>query len=92
MIENWLKPRQEATSHSTLRHKTKSYRVCLCSDFFYPNVGGVESHMFNVAQTLIGRGHKVIVITSNYSGERVGIRYLSNGLKVYHLPTSDMFR
>jgi len=31
------------------------------------------------------RGHKVIVITRNY-GDRKGIRYLSNGLKVYYLP------
>lgn len=45
-------------------------------------------HMYNLAQCLIEMGHKVIVITSAYSGERIGIRYLSNGLKVYHLSTT----
>ena len=59
------------------------------SDFFVPNLGGVEMHIYNVAQSLMGRGHKVIVITRAFSGERRGIRYLSNGLKVYHVPSVD---
>lgn len=28
-------------------------------DFFYPNMGGVESHIYQIAQCLIRRGHKV---------------------------------
>lgn len=48
-------------------------------------------HMYNVAQCLMERGHKIIVITSSYADERVGIRYLSNGLKVYYLPTTNMY-
>lgn len=57
----------------------------LVSDFFYPNVGGVEEHIYNLAQCLISRGHKVIVITHSYDN-RKGIRYMTNGLKVYYLP------
>ncbi|WFD36396.1 phosphatidylinositol N-acetylglucosaminyltransferase [Malassezia cuniculi] len=38
-----------------------------------------------VAQHLIERGHKVIVITHAY-GERCGVRYLPSALKVYYLP------
>ena len=72
--------------------KAPTFRICFCSDFFHPNVGGVESHMYKVAQSLMARGHKVVVITSNYGNERIGVRHLSNGLKVYHLPTSDLFR
>ncbi|XP_065163277.1 phosphatidylinositol N-acetylglucosaminyltransferase subunit A [Atheta coriaria] len=60
-------------------------RICLVSDFFYPNVGGVEEHIYNLAQCLISRGHKVIVITHSYDN-RKGIRYMTNGLKVYYLP------
>jgi len=55
-----------------------------------PNLGGVEMHMYNLAQCLIEMGHKVIVITSQYSGGRIGIRYLSSGLKVYYLSTTNM--
>lgn len=59
--------------------------ICLVSDFFYPNVGGVESHIYHLAQQLLLRGHRVVVITHVYE-DRVGIRFLTNGLKVYHLP------
>lgn len=67
-------------SDSMTRH-----RVAFVSDFFFPGFGGVEVHIYNVAQCLMRRGHKVIVITRAY-GERVGVRYLTNGLKVYYLP------
>jgi len=53
----------------------------MVSDFFYPNMGGVEEHLFNLSQCLISRGYKVIVLTHSY-GERVGVRYMTNGLKV----------
>lgn len=53
----------------------------MVSDFFYPNMGGVESHIYQLSQCLLARGHKVIIITHFY-GDRRGVRYLSNGLKV----------
>ncbi|XP_066994825.2 phosphatidylinositol N-acetylglucosaminyltransferase subunit A isoform X2 [Anabrus simplex] len=62
-----------------------AHKVCMVSDFFYPNMGGVEEHIFNLSQCLLIRGHKVVVLTHSY-GERVGIRYMTNGLKVYYLP------
>ncbi|KIH43941.1 PIGA protein, partial [Ancylostoma duodenale] len=54
----------------------------LVSDFFCPNAGGVETHIYFLAQCLLELGHKVIVITHAY-GDRRGIRYLSNGLKTF---------
>ena len=33
----------------------------MVSDFFYPNMGGVESHIYQLSQCLIQRGHKVNV-------------------------------
>lgn len=59
--------------------------ISMISDFFYPNMGGVEEHIYNLSQCLILNGHKVIVITHNYEN-RVGVRYMTNGLKVYYLP------
>lgn len=55
------------------------------SDFFFPNHGGVEEHIYNLSQCLLLRNHKVIIITHSY-GDRKGIRYMTNGLKVYYLP------
>ncbi|XP_027197560.2 phosphatidylinositol glycan anchor biosynthesis class A [Dermatophagoides pteronyssinus] len=61
------------------------YRICMASDFFHPNIGGVESHIYQLSQRFLRKGHKVIVITHAYD-DRVGIRYMTSGLKVYYLP------
>lgn len=66
------------------------HRICMASDFFYPNVGGVEAHIFNLSQCLLKRNHRVIVLTHSY-GDRVGIRYMTNGLKVYYLPIKTFY-
>ncbi|KAH9391235.1 hypothetical protein TYRP_006833 [Tyrophagus putrescentiae] len=57
----------------------------MASDFFYPNTGGVESHIYQLSQCLLRKGHKVILITHAY-GDRTGVRYMTGGLKVYYLP------
>lgn len=33
----------------------------MASDFFYPNMGGVEEHIFNLSQCLLQNSHKVRV-------------------------------
>ncbi|KAL1440165.1 hypothetical protein MTO96_009975 [Rhipicephalus appendiculatus] len=63
----------------------KRHRICMVSDFFYPNTGGVESHIYQLSQCLLALGHKVCVITHAY-GDRKGVRYMTSGLKVYYLP------
>lgn len=60
-------------------------RICMVSDFFFPNMGGVEEHVYNLSQCLLLRGHKVIIVTHSYE-DRIGIRYMTGGLKVYYLP------
>lgn len=57
----------------------------MVSDFFHPNTGGVESHIYQLSQCLLNKGHNVIIITHAY-GNRKGVRYLTNGLKVYYMP------
>ena len=36
-----------------------AHRILMVSDFFYPNFGGVEHHIYHLAQCLMQRGHKV---------------------------------
>ncbi|KAL1978614.1 hypothetical protein VTN31DRAFT_1473 [Thermomyces dupontii] len=67
------------------------YNIAMVSDFFFPQPGGVESHIYQLSTKLIDRGHKVIIITHAYKG-RTGVRYLTNGLKVYHVPFLVIFR
>jgi phosphatidylinositol glycan class A protein len=61
------------------------HTILICSDFFFPNYGGVEQHMFQLAQFLMKRGHKVVVMTHAYD-ERSGVRWMTGGLKVYYVP------
>ena len=35
------------------------HRILMVSDFFYPNFGGVESHIYYLSQCLLELGHKV---------------------------------
>lgn len=63
----------------------------MVSDFFFPQPGGVESHIYQLATKLIDRGHKVIVITHAYE-DRKGIRWLTNGIKVFHVPFAVIYR
>lgn len=63
----------------------------MVSDFFFPQPGGIESHIYQVSTKLIDRGHKVIIITHAHD-DRKGVRYLTNGLKVYHVPFFVVYR
>ena len=38
----------------------------MVSDYFFPNMGGVETHIWCLSQSLLQLGHKVIVITHKY--------------------------
>ncbi|KAL9051134.1 MAG: hypothetical protein Q9162_006206 [Coniocarpon cinnabarinum] len=67
------------------------YNIAMVSDFFFPQPGGVESHIYQLSTKLIDRGHKVVIITHAYEG-RTGVRYLTNGLKVYHVPFLVVYR
>ena len=55
-----------------------SLNICMVSDFFYPNEGGVENHIYALATRLAARGHKVIVVTHHY-GSRTGVRSVDSG-------------
>ncbi|OWM64854.1 hypothetical protein CDL15_Pgr028571 [Punica granatum] len=63
----------------------RRHRILMVSDFFYPNFGGVESHIYYLSQCLLELGHKVVVMTHAYAN-RSGVRYMTGGLKVYYIP------
>ncbi|MES1913565.1 MAG: hypothetical protein MHM6MM_005752, partial [Cercozoa sp. M6MM] len=69
-----------------LEHAKRKLNIALVSDFFYPRTGGVEMHQYYLAQCLIARGHKVIAITGTFGGKRQGVRYMTNGFRVYYCP------
>ncbi|KAL7066278.1 glycosyl transferase, group 1 family protein [Cryptosporidium serpentis] len=68
-----------------IRNTNKLPNICMVSDFFYPGLGGVEMHIYELSRCLIIRGFKVIVVTHSRNN-RYGVRYMGNGLKIYYLP------
>ena len=51
----------------------------------------MESHIYQLSSKLSDRGHKVVIITHQYD-TRSGVRYLTNGLKVYYVPFFVIYR
>ncbi len=37
----------------------QQHRILMACDFFYPNIGGIETHILQLSQQLLARGHKV---------------------------------
>ena len=64
--------------------------ILLISDFFYPRVGGVEVHIYQLAVSLIRLGCKVTVLT-HHKKNRQGIKYMGNGIKVYFTPLMTLY-
>ena len=50
----------------SLASKMTEFRIAMVCDFFYPNGGGVENHVYAVASCLARRGHRVSVVTHAY--------------------------
>ncbi len=85
-----------------IRHELRplpgKYTICIVSDFFYPRLGGVELHQYQLSQALLRLGHRVIIVTGSHSytlkkdetipeiNGRQGIRHMAGGLKVYYCP------
>lgn len=65
--------------------------ILMVSDFFHPNTGGVETHIYQLSQCLLARGHGVVVLTHSY-GPLQGERHLTNGLKVVYLPRLPIYQ
>jgi phosphatidylinositol glycan class A protein len=59
----------------------KKLTICIVTDFYYPRLGGVEVHIYQLTVSLMRLGCKVIIVTHQHKN-RQGIRYMGNGVKV----------
>ncbi len=66
----------------------KQHTICFVCDFFYPNFGGVENHIYYLARGLQKRGHKVLVITHSY-GENKGLCYITDDRTITQSPSPN---
>jgi len=64
-------------------------RLLLLAQFFPPDIGGEERHVFNLANTLADRGHEVAVATQRLDGVP-DQEVLPSGVRVYRFATTAM--
>ena len=62
-----------------------SMKILFFSRLFYPHIGGVEKHVFEVSKLLVKKGHEVTVITEQYSPE-LKLRKMIEGIEVFRIP------
>lgn len=63
-------------------------KILYISHYFYPHVGGVETHTLEVARNLIKKGHKVSVITKKFSRDLEN-QDNSEGIDIYRINFSS---
>ncbi|MCD6593524.1 glycosyltransferase family 4 protein [Candidatus Bathyarchaeota archaeon] len=62
-------------------------RVALCTDYFYPHIGGVQSHVAGLASELERRGHEVAILTKQLKTDLLNcFLRVSHGKIVYIKP------
>lgn len=64
-------------------------RILLLAQFFPPDIGGEEQHVFNLANTLADRGHGVAVATQQMAGV-LDEEVLPSGVRVHRFATMAM--
>ena len=64
-------------------------RILLLAQFFPPDIGGEEQHVFNLANTLADRGHEVAVATQQMAGV-LDEEVLPSGVRVHRFATMAM--
>ncbi len=55
---------------SSLRKSMKKPKICFVTSFFYPTIGGVETHIHNVACELVKLGYEVEVYISDMDRDK----------------------
>lgn len=55
----WMDAADHGGGEDALADGRQRHRILMVSDFFYPNFGGVENHIYYLSQCLLQRGHKV---------------------------------
>ena len=63
----------------------KNINLCFCSDFFYPDIGGIETHIFQLAKHLNELGIKKIIGITRNRKDFEGYHLIDNFFHIYYL-------
>jgi glycosyltransferase involved in cell wall biosynthesis len=63
-------------------------KILFFSRLFYPHIGGVEKHVYELSQRLIKKGHTIIVVTENFDGQQKDYE-LYQGISIYRIQVKN---
>lgn len=66
-------------------------KVVFLSRLFYPHIGGVEKHLFEISNILAERGHEITIISEKSHSNVVGKQLISSidkSIKLFYIPIS----
>src|SRR3989344_3771750 len=66
--------------------------ILFFSRLFYPHIGGVEKHVYQISKEFIKKGHKVVVVTeqmSSFNGSRPKKHEFFEGIEIYRIEMPD---
>ena len=80
----------QTSNDNTPMHSNASSFCCICifSALYEPHVGGVETYTKGIANALVKKGHRVIVVTNNTDNALK--QESANGIEVVRLPCSPL--
>jgi len=64
-------------------------KICFFYELFFPNLGGIETHIFEVARELAKRGHEVEIFTAGYPNTPK-VEYI-DGIKIVRFDVFGLF-
>lgn len=65
--------------------------ICIISDFFYPDYGGVEIHIQNLAMSLLQYKNKVVILTRSKCSLN-GLYFMNSSIRIYYVPTMHFIK
>ncbi|MCX7785858.1 MAG: glycosyltransferase family 4 protein [candidate division WOR-3 bacterium] len=73
--------------------KTNRFKICMVSDTYFPYIGGIPEHIYNLSHTLREHGHTVKILTARFSARLVkSLPYLPDEEFVYRIGDALLIR
>ena len=62
-------------------------KILFLSRLYYPHVGGVEKHIFEISKRLINNGNTIIVVAEKHD-RALQEKEILNGIEIYRIPVN----
>jgi len=63
----------------------RSLRILMVTPRYFPEVGGIETHVYEVSRRLVQRGHSIVVLTTDRT-RRLPVEEIAAGVHVKRVP------